>query len=95
MSDVLVVSVLIVHFLSYVVAAARLNARFEVEGAPIRISPYLVGPRSITTLWREFLPKRLLRAKDPTLVTAALVHVTTSSVVLLMLVRYIVLDLLT
>jgi hypothetical protein len=77
-NETIVALVLMVHFFSYWVVASRYNARLGSERVKDRISMFIVGPKSLSNLWRLLFGFRFVYSGDVLLIISSIVHLITT-----------------
>lgn len=87
MEEYLVFVVMLIHFLSYGFVAWRVNRRLTSADASKKISMFVVGPRSLANLWRQLFGMKFISSGDPTLIGAGIVHILTTTSIVVMLLR--------
>lgn len=85
MTEYFVLAFLLVHFVSYGLVAWRVNSRIKDKRSSERIAMFFVGPRSLANLWKLLFGMSFLRSGDGVLIAAGVVHIITTTVVVVVL----------
>ena len=89
--DELEIFVLIfVHCASSLFVTYRLNFLASIGKFPKEISPYFVTPRSLAILWSELFGMRFLKRGDLVLKITGIVHILTTTSILVILIRLVI-----
>lgn len=92
MNEYLVLAFLLVHFVSYGLIARRVNSRIKDKRSSERIAMFFVGPLSLANLWKLLFGMKFLRSGDVVLIAAGVVHLITTTVVVVVLASWLAHD---
>jgi hypothetical protein len=91
-TEYFVLAFLLVHFVSYELVAWRVNSRIKDKRSSERIAMFFVGPRSLANLWKQLFGMSFLRSGDEVFVVAGMVHIITTTVLIVVLASWLAHD---